>query len=602
MFNVCKTNYRNFPSFLTKLRFLHYSRYLKNINELKENNIQSTSNLIPSEIEQNLQRWEKGIRLGFDFSEDSNVNQLQWMGLALECVDFKQHSSAYITLSTKNLSKSQLSSLRLLNLRVGRNLDLKILEPNNDTIIECAFIKLFDYILAVKTSVFDASNLRGNIKGRCFDIRLSHNYSLKKAINVFANREEFTKYKGYDAMLYAFKCKKMPNFGDDPDIDKFMPLYKNYDSSQLTALSALLNKNRPIVAVHGAAGTGKTLLLAQYLDILSKSDESKDMPIAVISPSITSFYRLIDLYCSIASKEILKEIPFISLMNFDMAASYLSIKNQNVEQLVKMASFRNFRRIYGESTLKISEELKVLRNQSRLDEDFGADSNVNFHLNRQYTSNPAIRAWGDSVFYKERKALPANKSVEKMNLNEILKPNIKKNNTLKLVTEPLVLVDISKLEGEWKEFMFESEYVASTNVQYKYEGYQNWGMALITAQHINLLIQNGIDPKEIACPLSRILWPYNLYKFKRICNRVPGMLTGLHFSVYIRAFLDNEFVSTENDYLKLLTNWNFGLSKAKYQFMLISDSNNLKNNCIPRNDGFFVVILYIFYFRNEGDA
>jgi len=27
-------------------------------------------------------------------------------------------------------------------------------------------------------------------------------------------------------------------------------------------------------------------------------------------------------------------------------------------------------------------------------------------------------------------------------------------------------------------------------------------MALITAQHINLLIENGIDPKEIACHLS----------------------------------------------------------------------------------------------------
>jgi len=26
-------------------------------------------------------------------------------------------------------------------------------------------------------------------------------------------------------------------------------------------------------------------------------------------------------------------------------------------------------------------------------------------------------------------------------------------------------------------------------------------MALITAQHINLLIQNGIGPEEIACPL-----------------------------------------------------------------------------------------------------
>uniref|UniRef100_A0A915NKI6 Uncharacterized protein n=1 Tax=Meloidogyne floridensis TaxID=298350 RepID=A0A915NKI6_9BILA len=537
------------------------------------------------------------------------------------------------------LSKSQLSSLRLLNLSVARTLDLKILEPNNDTIIECAFLKLSDYNIVVKTNIFDASNLRGNIK--------------------------------------------------------------NYDSSQLTALSALLNKNRPIVAVHGAAGTGKTLLLAQYLDILSKSDESKDMPIAVISPSISSLYRLIDLYCSIASKEILKEIPFICLKEFDVASSDFSIKNQNVLQLVKMASFQSFRRIYDEATLKILEELrnqkrnqknssltqqriglideevckfikkrrfvfltfsfsrlqfleqigvkfsgvivdnaekliehenwhvilktvcfefikspfvrlfgdycqyskKVSNEQSkldynktllqRLDEDFGADSNVNFHLNRQYTSNPVIRAWGDSVFYKERKTLPATKSVEKMNLNEILKPNIKKNNTLKLVTEPLVLVDISKLEGEWKESMFEPEKVASLNTQYNYEVYRNWGMALITAQHINLLIENGIDPKEIACHLSSfhhhlilekifgILWPYNLYKFKRICGRIRGMLTGLHFSVCIRAFLDNEFASTEDDYLKLLTNWNFGLSRAKYQFMLISDSNNLKNNCIP---------------------
>ena len=42
-----------------------------------------------------------------------------------------------------------------------------------------------------------------------------------------------------------------------------------------------------------------------------------------------------------------------------------------------------------------------------------------------------------------------------MNLNEILKPNIKKDSTIKLVTEPLVLVDISKLEGKWKESMFE---------------------------------------------------------------------------------------------------------------------------------------------------
>jgi hypothetical protein len=49
-------------------------------------------------------------------------------------------------------------------------------------------------------------------------------------------------------------------------------------------------------------------------------------------------------------------------------------------------------------------------------------------------------------------------SVENKNLNEIIKkPNFYKNvdNTTKLITEPLVLVDTSKLEGEWKDYMFE---------------------------------------------------------------------------------------------------------------------------------------------------
>ncbi|KAL7070614.1 hypothetical protein ACQ4LE_010632 [Meloidogyne hapla] len=533
----------------------------------------------------------------------------------------------------------------------------------------------------------------GNVKGKCFDIRYGNNYALNTTINLFGNREELTKQKGYDAMLYAFKCKQMPDYGDDPDISKLMPLHKNYDSSQLTALSALLNKNRPIVAIHGAAGTGKTLLLAQYLDIILKSDEYKNMPIAVISPSTSSLYRIIDFYCSIASKEILKEIPFIIMREFDGTASFFSIKNQNVQQLVKMASFRDFQRIYSEEIINILKELEILRKSNKksssqkisllnermlnlrdeevyefirqrrlvfltfsasnlqllerigvkfggviidnaerlnepeswitilktssfvrlfgdyhqsnktllnynnsllqkLDEDFG-DSDVNFHLNRQYTANSAIRAWGDSVLYKEKKVIPADKSVEKMSLNEILKPNLK-NKTPKLITEPLVLVDTSKLEGEWKESMFEPEKVVNSNAIYNYETYRNWGMALIAAQHINLLLQNGINPKEIAHPFSshnhrlilqeiyENLWPYNLNKFKRIFSLHQNKLCGLHFSVYIRTFLDNQFVFKENDYQRLLTKWDFSLSRTKRQFMLISDIKNLENNCFPK--------------------
>ena len=103
----------------------------------------------------------------------------------------------------------------------------------------------------------------------------------------------------------------------------------------------------------------------------------------------------------------------------------------------------------------------------KLNEDF-VDSSVNFHLNRQYTSNSAIRRWSDNVIYKEKKAIPADKSVEKMNLTENLRPNLnirkKNDDTPKLITEPLVLVDISRLEGEWKEYMLEVFFVTCNKI------------------------------------------------------------------------------------------------------------------------------------------
>ena len=42
------------------------------------------------------------------------------------------------------------------------------------------------------------------------------------------------------------------------------------DQSQLAALCAVQNLNRPIVAVHGPPGTGKTMLLVRHLQQLKK--------------------------------------------------------------------------------------------------------------------------------------------------------------------------------------------------------------------------------------------------------------------------------------------------------------------------------------------
>ena len=80
-----------------------------------------------------------------------------------------------------------------------------------------------------------------------------------------------------------------------------------------------------------------------------------------------------------------------------------------------------------------------------MDEEFGPD--VNFHLQRQYRSAPAIHEWPARTFYQQR-AVKADKSVENINLKDLLVPDAK------MITDQLVLVDLDRLEGEWQKSMF----------------------------------------------------------------------------------------------------------------------------------------------------
>ena len=95
----------------------------------------------------------------------------------------------------------------------------------------------------------------------------------------------------------------------------------------------------------------------------------------------------------------------------------------------------------------------------RLDEEFGPD--VNFHLQRQYRSAPAIQEWPDSVFYGPMAAETA-ESVKNIHLDDLLVPDAK------VITDPLVLVDLSKLEDGWHENMLEVfRFHKTKNCEYK---------------------------------------------------------------------------------------------------------------------------------------
>lgn len=93
-------------------------------------------------------------------------------------------------------------------------------------------------------------------------------------------------------------------------------------------------------------------------------------------------------------------------------------------------------------------------------EDKTSKNAVNFHLKRQYRSNPAIHEWPNRAFYKQMAAEP-DQSVRDIHLDNLLldapirmdRPFLPAAPTL--ITDPFVFVDLSKLEGGWEPRMLQ---------------------------------------------------------------------------------------------------------------------------------------------------
>ena len=121
----------------------------------------------------------------------------------------------------------------------------------------------------------------------------------------------------------------------------------------------------------------------------------------------------------------------------------------NLKKKIQARTIRLFGDYDGPSLSLSSQQARELGfNKSlmeRLDKDLGNE--VNFHLQRQYRSIPAIQKWASRVFYGHRAAEPE-ESVQNISLDDLLV------NSSQIVTDPLVLVDLNRLDGEWREHMF----------------------------------------------------------------------------------------------------------------------------------------------------
>lgn len=118
---------------------------------------------------------------------------------------------------------------------------------------------------------------------------------------------------------------------------------------------------------------------------------------------------------------------------------------------------RPMRSSIGQELAKTPSKTSLLARLSH-----GGPSSVNFHLGQQHRSHPAIHEWPNRAFYKEGAAKPTelarNISLENC-LRAEMPPKTEKSSLLPsappLITDPLVLVDLSRLEGGWRPDMLQ---------------------------------------------------------------------------------------------------------------------------------------------------
>ncbi|KAF7636539.1 AAA_12 domain-containing protein [Meloidogyne graminicola] len=603
-------------------------------------NIDSWS--LPYVIQRDCLRWERSLRTEISMSKNRH-----WLSCPLECLRvFITKGNIKLLLSTKNLSKEQKSSFNVL---MATGTSVRLCDTENDiNKIRMGFV-LSRTESFIEVQLEENTNINYSLfQGKSFIIqKWASKSNIGRLKFLMTRNADWECLPGFKTMLYAYKCDKRINkvIGINSSYSHSI----NFDHSQQLAIDAVLDMDRPLIAVHGAPGTGKSRLLLECIDILAKQGKRIFL---LCNISLIHLYRFLVKYY-----ELTKRTDFILFNGFDEELLNSCIDNVNLRKIFQNKSVRmditqtnvkefcerndwriacssgsnslldsflrnkisfdvfmaddagrinefdswhhiltlsSCARLFGDyhnlpSAVQSIEAYNLQFGRSllqRLNEQFGNE--VNYYLSTQYRSNPYIREWPNNIFYKNKSPLN-DKTVQNICIGEYLIKEKKDGNNL--IKEPLVLVDISLLNGEWNKQMFITQ-------KYGYS-YFNWGDALIAAAHLSKLIENGFNPKmllyitcndaqrilteHIICKKNNflkyftnitILLPSSLSKNIRrlVIGKPIDSLIGQQPEVIIksRAFhlpLHYSLELHKKDYNLAL--WNFEISHAKRQFMAI---------------------------------
>uniref|UniRef100_A0A1I8C229 AAA_12 domain-containing protein n=1 Tax=Meloidogyne hapla TaxID=6305 RepID=A0A1I8C229_MELHA len=616
---------------------------------------------LPHVIQRDCLQWERSLRAEISASQNRQNLFIYPLKCKNVCIT-KKYTKLF--LSTENLSRDQKISFNAI---ISSGTSIRLCEENtnlNDNNKEMLGFLLSRTESSIEIQMQDDRSIDyTSFQGKSFLIQKWGSKSnigrLKFLMTRGANWESLP---GYETMLYAYKCSKrrpkLAEINSDFSHLNYLLHENNFDNSQQLAIEAVLDMNKPLVAVQGAPGTGKSRLLLECIDILARQGKRIlllcNISLAHLYRFLLQYYKLtkrtdfilfngydeellnsciddIELRKIFVNKSVRMDITLSNIKEFcernDWRIACTSGSNSLLDAFVQnKISFDVFladdagrinssrARLFGDShnlppPIQSLHAYQLQFNRSllqRLNEQFGNE--INYYLSTQYRSNPKIREWQNKIFYKNEEPLN-DKNIRNICIEDYLnEEKIKENN---LIKEPLVFVDTSILNGEWNKQMFITQKCG--------QAYLNWGNALIAAAHLSKLINCGFRP-EMLCYITSnngqiiliqhilsILLPsfFSKYINQLLIGKSIDIIIGQEPEVIIKskAFKYPLHYSSEpHKSDSNLAMWNFEMSHAKRQFMAILQYRDLAYNTLPEFNELLNIFKRIGYICGPNDV
>uniref|UniRef100_A0A0R3RYS8 Helicase ATP-binding domain-containing protein n=1 Tax=Elaeophora elaphi TaxID=1147741 RepID=A0A0R3RYS8_9BILA len=419
--------------------------------------------------------------------------------------------------------------------------------------------------------------------------------------NLLIQELKWRDFPGEKLIHYVHCSVPLPTSRPDEIFKKSVRL----NEDQKRAVSAALNKSRPIVTIHGPPGTGKTAVIAEIV----MEAVSRKQKVLICTPSNVAVNNIVNRLKDLAGICALGFNSNLSLANeleqhdkfIDIQCAFKKLSIVSCKQVIVCTLTNNSLRFLREQgfqpNLTVIDEaaqalecvawysmllspravivgdpwqLSPVLKTSRLSEIDGISSSLmdtlskrfgaanSFMLTEQYRMNKKIMEWPSSFFYKSQ--LRPNKHIADQLLSDI--SEVPKGS---LFDEPMVFIDTTHDKSvESKEKLCQYSYANALE-------------AKLVIKYVTALNMFGVREEDIG-----IIAPYiaqvDMLKKSLRTNRVNSVdaFQGQECEVIVMSLVRNNS-DGRIGFLKDERRFNVAVTRARRQFVLVGNATMMKH-------------------------